>query len=145
MSGSVLLRGRDRTRFWRFLFINLVFLVLWPPIFGIAGWSMKFDFGLPLFGWLVAIAIYSYPLCAPSALVAGLIHAVAAIKFGQNSVWVPIATAGVGALVAIVVIALPFDKDVFRAPTESYAIFLFALLMASLICWRLTRSFARSV
>jgi cation transporter-like permease len=137
---------RSLSRVWRFLSIVLIFLLLWPPIFGITGWWMKFDFGMPLVGWLVAIAIYSYLLCAPSALVVGLIHAIAAIRFRQNSVLVPIVTAGFGALItsAVPTLLLGSLKDIFRVPTESYVIFLFASLMASLICWRITRRFARS-
>jgi hypothetical protein len=136
---------RRRSQLWRFLSITLIFLVLWPPIFGIVGWWMKFDFGIPSIGWLTAIAMFSYLACAPSALAAGLIHATTAVRFHRDSLLVPVATAGVGALVTIARIVLPLGsfKDIFGAPTESYVLFFFASLMASLICWRLARPLSR--
>jgi hypothetical protein len=131
---------------WRFAFIVAIFLLVWPPIFGIIGWWMKFDFGPPLLAWIVTIAIYSYALFAAPALLAGIIHAVAAIRFHHNSILVPLAAA-VGAtilnLALIDMIAMGSARDVINVPMESFLIFLIPSLIASLICWRLTRRFAR--
>jgi hypothetical protein len=131
---------------WRFAFIVAIFLLVWPPIFGIIGWWMKFDFGPPLLAWIVTIAIYSYALFAAPALLAGIIHAVAAIRFHHNSILVPLAAAA-GAtilnLALIDMIAMGSARDVINVPMESFLIFLIPSLIASLICWRLTRRFAR--
>jgi hypothetical protein len=133
--------------FSRFVPIVAIFLFVWPPICGIAGWWMKFDFGAPLLGWIVTIAIYSYIICAPSALLAGVIHAVAAISFQYNSILVPLVATGVATILSLALILGIQGRPahyLLNVPTESYALFLIASLIASLICWRLTRPFART-
>src|SRR5260370_21632252 len=70
-----------------------IFLFAWPPICGVVVWWIKFDNARPAIGWLAAIMIYEYLFCAPSALLAGIIHAVAAFRFHRNSIWVPIVAA----------------------------------------------------
>jgi hypothetical protein len=148
VSGVGLSRNETRalSPFWRFVFIVAVFLLVWPPICGCAGWWMKFDFGQPLLGWIVTVAIYSYVICAPSALLAGIIHAVAAINYHHNSILVPL-VAAMGAqvpyLALIVGIEPRLANYLLNVPTESYVIVLVASLIASLLCWRLTRRFAR--
>jgi hypothetical protein len=145
---TALFTGKDGSLLavWRFASIVAIFLLVWPPIFGIVGWWMKFDFGPPLLAWIVAIVIYSYPICAPSALLAGIVHAAAAISFRHNSILVPLAAAA-GAtilnLALIDMIAMGSARDLINVPMESFLIFLIPSLIASLICWRLTRRFAR--
>ncbi|UPJ48925.1 hypothetical protein IVB30_39010 [Bradyrhizobium sp. 200] len=148
MTRTALFAGKDGSlsAVWRFASIVVSFLLVWPPICGIVGWWMKFDFGPPLLAWMVAIVIYSYAVCAPSALLAGIVHAVAAISFRHNSILVPLAVAA-GATILIPaqigVLAPGPAPDLINVPAESYVVFLVASLVASLICWRLTRRFAR--
>jgi hypothetical protein len=152
VSGATFFRDEARplSPLWRFIFIVVVFLLVWPPICGIVGWWMKFDPGPPYLGWVAFIVIYSYFVCAPAALLAGIIHAVAAIRFHHNSMWVPLLAAAGAAIVtmALILAIAPgpaYDLiDLINVPLESYALFLIPSLVASLICWRLTRRFART-
>jgi hypothetical protein len=146
---TALFTGKDGSlsAVWRFASIVAIFLLVWPPIFGIVGWWMKFDFGPPLLAWIVAIVIYSYVICAPSALLAGIVHAVAAVRFHHNSILVPLAAAAGATILSLALIGMIAPgsaRDLINVPTESYLIFLIASLIASLICWRLTRRFARA-
>ena len=149
MTRTALSAGKDGSlsAVWRFASIVAIFLLVWPPICGIVGWWLKFDFGPPLLAWIIAIVIYSYAICAPPALLAGIVHAVAAISFRHNSILVPLAAAA-GAtilnLALIDMIAMGSARDLINVPMESFLIFLIASLIASLICWRLTRRFARA-
>ena len=150
MTVTALFTGKDGSlsAVWRFASIVAIFLLVWPPIFGIIGWWMKFDFGPPLLAWIVTIVIYSYPFFAAPALLAGIVHAVAAIGFRHNSILVPLAAAAgaiILSLALIGMIAMGSARDLINVPTESFLIFLIASLIASLICWRLTRRFARVV
>jgi hypothetical protein len=140
-------QGGRLSPFWRYLSIVSIFLVLWPPICGWVSWWMKFDLGEPLLGWIILIAAYSYLLFAIPALLAGIVHALAAVRFLCNTVLVPLATAG-GA--TILMLALFYAMAPGPAtgltigPAESYFFFFIASLTPSLICWRLTRRFART-
>ena len=129
---------------WRFASIAVVFLLVWPPICGIVFWWMKHDFDTP--GWVILVVIYSYAICALPVLLAGIVHAVAAISFRHNSILVPLAVA-VGATILIpaqaVVIAPESVHDLINVPVKSHVAFLIASLIASVICWRVTRRFAR--
>jgi len=144
MSGAAIFRDRGGALrpFWRFLSIASIFLVCWPPICGTVVWWVKFDtMGL---AWLAAAIIYAYLLCAPSALLAGIVHAVATLTFGHYSILVPVAAAALAALLIEMVIIAPFYLRELADPTmSSLQLLLFASLIASLICWRLTRPFAR--
>ena len=142
MSGATF--SRDKTRvlwpLWRFVFIVAVFLLVWPPTCGTVVWWVKFDGA----DWLAAAIIYAYLLCAPSALLAGIVHAVAALTLGHYSILVPVAAAALAALLIEMVIVNPFYLRELADPTmSSLQLLLFASLIASLICWRLTRPFAR--
>jgi hypothetical protein len=131
---------------WRFAFIVGIFVLVWPPICGSIGWWMKFGFGQPLLGWVVTIVIYSYVFCAPTALLAGIIQAVAAIRFHHNSILVPLLAAGsatVLSLALIIGIEPARVHYLINVPLENYVVFVVASLLASLICWRLTRRFTR--
>jgi len=108
---------------------------------------MKFNFGAPLLGWIAAIAIYSYAICSLPALLAGIVHAVAAINFQRNSILVPLLAAGVTTIASLALIVGIEPRPAHfltNVPTESYVGALVASLIASLICWRLTRRFART-
>ena len=134
---------------WRFVGIVLIFLFLWPPIFGIIAWWMKFDFGGPLAGMLATIAIYSYGLFAPSPLLAGMILAVAAVRFSYNSIFLVLVAAVAAALLVpiLIVVMAPGPaslESLLDAPSDSYVIELVASLVASITCWRLARRSARS-
>ena len=83
---------------WRFVFIVAIFLLVWPPICGSVVWWFKFDSGPAMLGWLAAAVIYAYLFCVPSALLAGIMHAVAAISFRHYSILVPIAAAALATL-----------------------------------------------
>jgi hypothetical protein len=125
---------------WRFVFIVAVFLLVWPPICGTVVWWVKFDGA----AWLAAAIIYAYLLCAPSALLAGIVHAVAISGFRHYSILVPVAAAALAALLIEMVIINPFFLRDLADPTmSSLQLLLFASLIASLICWWLTRRLAR--
>lgn len=145
MSGAAIFRDRGGALrpFWRFLSIASVFLVFWPPICGTVVWWVKFDtMGL---AWLAAAIIYAYLLCAPSALLAGIVHAVAALTFGHYSILVPGAAAALAAVLIEMVIVNPFYLRELADPImSSLQLLLFASLIASLICWRLTCGLART-
>ena len=133
---------------WRFVGIVLVFLFLWPPIFGIIASWMKFDFGQPFVGWLATIAIYSYGLYTPSALLAGIILAVAAVRSPYNSIFVVLVASVAAALLVpiLIVVMAPGPASLERllaAPSDTYVIDVVASLAASITCWRLTQRFAR--
>jgi len=146
VSGATFFRDEARppSPLWRFVSIVSLFLLLWPPICGSVFWWMKFDFGPPLLGWVALIVIYSYFFCTPAALLAGIIHAVAAVSFHHNSLWIPLSAAA-GATVALIFVIAPGSAyDLINVPLESYAVVLIASLVASFTCWRLTRRFARA-
>jgi hypothetical protein len=141
---TALFAGKDGSLLavWRFVSIVVIFLLAWPPICGIVFWWLKHDFDSP--GWIILIAIYSYAICALPALLAGILHAVAAISFRHNSILVPLAVAaGATILITVVLIAPGSAHDLINVPAESYMAFLIASLVASVICWRVTRRFAR--
>ena len=147
MSGAAFFRDEAGmlSPFWRFVFIVAIFLLVWPPIFGNVGWWMKFDYGPELLVWVVFIAMWSYYF-APAALFVGIIHAVVAIRSHHNSVWVPMLAAGCAAILIMVSISAIGSEpthNLLNMPLEGYFIFVVPSLIASLICWRLTRWFAR--
>ena len=147
MSGATFFRdeGGTLTPFWRFAFIVATFLLIWPPICGIVVWWVKIDSGPQMLAWLAAAVIYAYLLCAPSALLAGIVHAVAALTFRHYSILVPIAAAALAALLIEMVIVNPyFLRELADKTMSSLELLLFASLIASLICWRLTRPLART-
>jgi hypothetical protein len=126
---------------WRFVFIVAVFLLVWPPICGTVVWWVKFDGA----AWLAAPIIYAYLLCAPSALLAGIVHAVAALGFRHYSILVPVAAAALAAILIEMIIVGPWLlRELADKTMSSLELLLFASLIASLICWRLTRPFARA-
>ena len=143
MNGATFFRDETRALrpLWRFVFIVAVFLQVWPPICGTVVWWVKFDGAV----WLAAAIIYAYLLCAPSALLAGIVHAVVALTFGHYSILVPVAAAALAALLIEMVIVDPYYLRELADPTmSSLQLLLFSSLIASLICWRLTRPFART-
>jgi hypothetical protein len=132
---------------WRFASIVAIFLLVWPPIFGIVVWWLKFATGndTPLLGWLALVAIYAYMLCTPSALLAGLVHAIAAVGFRYNSILVPLVAAAGAAILLDMIIVKPVTlQEIADVITKGPILFLFASLIASLTCWRVTRRFARA-
>jgi hypothetical protein len=128
--------------FWRGLSIVSIFLLLWPPICGSVVWWVKFENGG--LGWLAAAIIYAYLFCAPSALLAGIVHAVAALGFRHYSILVAVAAAVLAAVLIEMAIVSPlFLRELADPAMSSLQLLLFASLIASLICWRLTRPLAR--
>jgi len=147
VSGKAFFLGKDGSlsALWRFVFIVAIFLLIWPPIGGIVVWWVKFDSGPQMFAWLAAFVIYAYLLCMPSALLAGIMHAVAALGFRHYSILVPIAAAVLAAVLIEMVIVNPFFlRELADKTMSSLELLLFASLIASLICWRLTRPLART-
>jgi hypothetical protein len=131
--------------FWRFAFVVAIFLFVWPPVCGILVFWLKFDVGLPLFGWFAFVGMYSYLFCAPSALLAGVATAVAAIGFRQNSVIIPVLAAVLAAVLLLAVTGWPASlKQLTDALVIGFPFMLLGSLIASLICWWLTRQFART-
>jgi hypothetical protein len=134
--------GGALSPFWRMLSIVAIFLLLWPPICGSVVWWVKFDNGDLV--WLAAAIMYAYLLGAPSALLAGIVHAVAASSFHHYSILVPIVAAALAAVLIEMVIVSPFFLRELADPTmSSLQLLLFASLIASLMCWWLTRRLAR--
>jgi hypothetical protein len=126
---------------WRFLSIVAIFLVLWPPICGTVVWWVKFGDA----AWLVASMIYAYLICAPSALLAGIVHAVAALYFRHYSIVVLIVAAALAAVLIEMVILEPFWlRELADRTMSSLELLLFASLIGTFICWRLTRPLARA-
>ncbi len=143
MSGATFFRDEARALWplWRFVFIVAVFLLVWPPICGTVVWWVKFDGA----DWLVAAVIYAYLFCALSALLAGMVRAVAALGVRHYSILVPLAAAALAAILIEMVIVAPWLLGELADKTmSSLQLLLFASLIASLICWRLTRPFART-
>jgi hypothetical protein len=143
---TALYAGKDGSlsAVWRFASIVVIFLLAWPPICGIVFWWLKHDFDSP--GWVILVAVYSYAICALPALIAGIVHAVAAIRFRHNSILVPLVVAAGAAILvpAQAVVIVPGSvHDLINVPVESHVAFLIASLVASVICWRVTRRFAR--
>ena len=147
MSGKAFFLGEDGSlsALWRFVFIVAIFLLIWPPICGIVVWWVKVDSGPAMLALFAAAVIYAYLLCVPSALLAGIMHAVAALSFRHYSILVPIAAAALAALLIEMVIVNPFFlRELADKTMSSLELLLFASLIASLICWRLTRPLART-
>jgi hypothetical protein len=147
VSGATFFRDEGGTLkpFWRFAFIVAVFLLIWPPICGVVVWWIKFDSGPSMFALLAAAVIYAYLLGVPSALLAGTMHAVAALSFRHYSILVPIVAAALAALLVEMVIVNPFFlRELADRTMSSLELLLFASLIASLICWHLTRPLART-
>ena len=147
MSGTAFFRGKDGSlsALWRFVFIVAIFLLIWPPIVGVVVWWVKFDSGPSMLALLAAVVIYAYLLGGPSALLAGIVHAVAALSFRHYSILVPIVAAALAALLIEMVIVNPFFlRELADKTMSGLELLLFASLIASLICWRLTRPLART-
>lgn len=147
MSATTFFLGKDGSlsTLWRFVFIVAIFLLIWPLICGIVVWWVKVDSGPSMLAWLAAVVIYAYLLGVPSALLAGIMDAVAALSFRHYSILVPIAAAALAALLIEMVIVKPFFlRELADETMSSLELLLFASLIASLICWRLTRPLART-
>jgi hypothetical protein len=147
VSRTTFFLGKDGSlsTLWRFVFIVAIFLLIWPLICGIVVWWVKVDSGPSMLAWLAAVVIYAYLLGAPSALLAGIMHAVAVLGFRHYSILVPIAAAVLAALLIEMVIVNPFFlRELADKTMSSLQLLLFASLIASLICWRLTRPLART-
>ena len=135
---------------WRFALIVTIFLVAWPPLAGMAMVWLGFNNLEPTLGWLTLAAIYSYLFCVPSALLAGIVTAGAAIGFRHNSVLIPVLTA---LLSSVVLPALAMQIPLNGPPpslqhlpvfvVHAFPFVFFGSLIASIICWRMTRRFAR--
>ena len=145
MSGATFFRdeGGRLSPLWRLLSIVAIFSVLWPPICGSVVWWVKFEtLGLD---WLAATIIYAYLLCATSALLAGIVHALAALAFHHYSILVPVVAAAVAAVLIEMVIVSPFYlRELADKTMSSLQLLFFASMVASLICWWLTRPLART-
>jgi hypothetical protein len=124
--------------FRRYLYIVGIFVLVWPLIYGLVAWIiyMRND---PRPGlWLAVSVVASYLFCIPAALLAGIVHAVAALRFHHNSALVPIVIAPGAAFLAGLTVypALPSLTDLM---TSGFVLSVFGSLVASLSCWLLTR------
>jgi hypothetical protein len=135
---------RALSSFWRFASIVAVFLLMWPLISGILVWLTRFNDD-DWIGSAIFYFAYSYPLFAPSAVLAGVICAVAALRFGSLSVWIPVGAAIAAETLFLTSSVLTMSPDALARGNIAIGLG-FSLLMsliASLICWRLTRRFTR--
>jgi hypothetical protein len=138
----------------RFVGIVAIYLLVGPPIGGIIFWiaavvtDISRDRALlsGAFPALIAMVAFSYPFGAPLAFVSGVIDAVAAIWFRQTSMLVPALAAclvsGAGSAM-IFWTTLNVYSNFWLEFRSSLGVLLPAALIAALICWRLTRRFAR--
>jgi hypothetical protein len=137
----------------RFIGIVGAFVLIGPPIGGAVLWTLLGSVSVVGYGELPPHAgptlgllmLYGYPLGAPFALAAGVIHAVAAIGWRQSSVWLPI-TAGVTVAIGGSLLFVLVKRSIGSAVSE----FLTAVLLvlppsvgASLVCWRVARPMLR--
>ncbi len=146
------LAGADTepSRLLRFIGIVGVFLIVGPAVGGLTFWlSVRALSGLwrpdlPPYSveWLVISILFAYPLGAPFAFAAGIFHAVAAIWWRWRNVWLPLAAGGTISVIGSAVSSLLHPRwDTLAG--EFLAGLLLTLptsVVASLICWRLTRS-----
>jgi hypothetical protein len=142
----------EPSRVFRFVAIVAVFLLAGPPAGGFVVWGFMLvnmallHHGVPYaLQMLFMVVLYAYPLGAPFALVAGIIHAVAAIRMNKNSFLVPLVSA---VLVSIVGVALfvavkPWPGTFAGEVLSGIIMVMPPSLFASFVCWRLTRPLAR--
>jgi hypothetical protein len=126
--------------FRRYVYIIGIFVLVWPLIYGLVVWIIEMR-NAPRAGlWLAVSVVASYLYCIPAALLAGIVQAVAALRFHHRSVLVPIVIApGAGFLAGVTVYpALPSLTHL----TSGDVLCLFSSLVASLSCWLLARRLA---
>ena len=139
----------------RFFGIVLVFLLAGPPVGGIVTWvvmlGIELSRGRPVAGhgaivMLVYMIVLSYPVGGLLALVAGLIHAIAAVRLHRYAAVVPVVTGCLAGLVGAMLLA--WLKPGFSSASAQFKAGITVLLPASLIacgvCWHLTRRLART-
>jgi hypothetical protein len=144
--------GEEPSGVFRFIVIVAVFLLVGPPVGGAVVWAFVvlnmslLDYGAPhALPMLFMTVLYAYPLGAPFALAVGIVHAIAAIRLKQNSFLVPLVAAilvtvvGIGLFVAIKPWPGTYGGEVLAGLVLSMP----PSLVASFVCWRLTRSVAR--
>jgi len=91
-------------------------------------------------GILMLVLMFAYPIGAPFAAIAGAVHAISAIWFRKASAMLPV--------VAAVIVNLPL-LAIGLSSTNYGEFFLYpvivfpASLVASFVCWRLSRDFLR--
>jgi hypothetical protein len=146
-------RDNEPSPVLRFIFIVGIFVIVGPPIGGVTVWATLAASSLIQQGVLLPEApgmlflsiIYAYPLGAPFALAAGVIHAVAAIRWRTSSVLVPIIAAlTVNAIgLALFVWMKPWMGGYGSEFVSGLVIFLPPSLVASLVCWRISRGLLR--
>jgi hypothetical protein len=138
-----------------FVKIVAVYLLVGPPVGGVVLWILTTTAEIlrgriplsdiiPMF---LTVIVFSYPAGAPFALLAGIIDAVAAIWLRYTSILVPviagcIATAASGA-VTYWTMWNAYGSFVWREVVSALTVTLLVSLVAALVCWRLTRRFAR--
>jgi hypothetical protein len=140
----------------RFVKIVVVYLLVGPPVGGVVLWIMVTTAEIlrgrmspsdivPMF---LTVVVFSYPVGAPFALLAGVLDAVAAIWLRYTSIWVPV-IAGCLATAANSAVTYWSMRNahsgfVWRGVGSGLVGTLLVSLVAALICWRLTRRFART-
>ena len=131
--------------FWRFTFILAIFQIIWPLVSVILVWLTRFNDD----GWVdsaIFYLIYGYPIFIPPAVLAGVVCAVAAVRFGHNSVWIAVGAALAAEALLITVAVLMMSPDALARGniTIGLGFSLLLSLMAALTCWRLSWRFARA-
>ncbi len=143
-----------RARLRRFAAIVLVFVAIGPPVGGTVFWAEMLaiehsrDHALSNAApALFVMVLLSYPLGAPLALVAGMIHAAAAIWWRDSSILLPLVTGcalGAVGAAALVWMTPPSEFANFRREYGSALQLLLPVsLIATLVCWYFTRRLTR--
>jgi hypothetical protein len=130
----------------RFFLIVISFMAIGPAVGGLVAWCMFLVLAYMrqtvgrVDAWpniLGTVLLFAYPIGAPFAAIAGIAHAVSAIWLQKISVVLPIVAALIANVPLLVVGSL----------SAAYREFLFypivvlpASLVASIVCWRLTRN-----
>jgi hypothetical protein len=139
----------------RFVGIVAIYLFIGPPIGGIVFWieMLGVDLGrghvvlpgvVPAFFVMV---VFSYPIGAPFAFVAGIVHAFCVLWLRQTSILVPFITACAVSAVAVAVIVwmTPNEfKNFWGEFRSGLKLMLPVSLIATLACWWLARRWVRA-
>ena len=139
----------------RFFGIVLLFLLVGPPVGGIVTWVVTLGIEnlrghsvvgpgvIMVLGYMIVL---SYPVGGLLALVAGISHAIAAVRLHQYSAVVPVVAGCLASLVGAMLLA--WLQPGFLGASAQFKAGITLLLPASLIacglCWHFTRRLARA-
>jgi hypothetical protein len=135
----------------------MVFVLVGPPIGGVVFWIealalalwegravMPGAVRLEDIRFLFVATLLSYLYGGPFAVASGVLHAAAAIWLRQNSIMVPITAAVVVSAAGGALLVLSAARGALMVLMGGLTIILPASLVASLVCWYLTRQWLRA-